>query len=78
MKDFATGWSGDCFSYVSELHNSSFGATLRTIANDFDLISCPRLKKNVKKIEYKGEEIEESKTAAIQVQIQDFTETELK
>ena len=44
MKDFGTGWIGDCFAYVSELFNSNFQETLGIVANDFGIINTKNVK----------------------------------
>lgn len=77
MKDFGTGWIGDCFAYISELFNSNFQETLSIVANDFGIINTKNVK-NKAKIEYKGEVCEEKSATVIQVEIRDFQEYELK
>lgn len=77
MKDFGTGWTGDCFAYVSELFNSDFQETLGIVANDFGIINT-KFVKNKAKIEYNGEVCEEKSATIIQVEIRDFQKYELK
>ena len=76
-KDFA-GPSFNVFSLVMFLFNCSYYKALRIIANDFNLVSFPKLEKNLAKIEYTGTVIKETEKSKITVEIQDFTEKELE
>lgn len=79
MHDFNGSFHGDVFAVVMYKFNCSFGEALRIIANDFDLISQPDLKKNKPKLEYDGAVMDEqSKTAVIQVEIRPFQQYELE
>lgn len=75
-KDFA----GPTFNFVGcvmHIFNCSYSQALKIIANDFNLIEFPNIEKNIKKIEYSGNILTETKSAIIQVEIQNFTEKEL-
>lgn len=77
-KDFATGQSLNCFGYVCELFSCNYYESLRIIANDFGLVKDESLFKNKGKIITKDFKIEEKEFSKIQVEVQDFTELELK
>lgn len=77
-KDFATNQSLNCFGYVMELFNCDYYTALKIIANDFGIIKNNSLVKNKGKIISKDFKIEEKEFSKIQVEIQDFTELELK
>lgn len=77
-KDFATGQSLNAFGYVMELFHCTYPEALRIIANDFGLIKDTNIKKNKGKIISKEFKVEEKSFSKIQVEIQDFTELELK
>lgn len=77
-KDFATGQSLDCFSYVMELFKCDYYSALGIIANDFNLISNSSYIKNRGKIISKNFKIKEKEFSKIQIEAQDFTDLELK
>lgn len=77
-KDFATGQSLNCFGYVCELFCCVYWEALRIIANDFGLVQDKSLVKNKGKIITKDFKITEKEFSKIQVEIQDFSELELK
>lgn len=77
-KDFATGQSLNAFGYVMELFHCTYPEALRIIANDFGLIKDSNIKKNKGKIISKDVKIEEKEFSKIQVEIQEFSELELK
>lgn len=77
-KDFATGQSLNAFGYVMELFHCTYPEALRIIANDFGLIKDSNIKKNKGKIISKEFKVEEKEFSKIQVEIQDFTDLELK
>lgn len=77
-KDFATNQHLNCFAYVMELFSCSYIESLRIIANDFNILKDDTLKKNKGKIISKDFKIEEKEFSKIQVEVQDFTELELK
>lgn len=78
MHDFSGAFHGDVFAVVMHKFNCSFGEALAIIANDFDLVKNPTIKKNKAKLEYDGAVMDEdSKTAIIQVEIRPFQQYEL-
>lgn len=77
MKDFGSDFSGDCFVYVSALYGISYYTALCTVANDFGLINMPNKKQNKAILNYTGTKFEETKTAEIRVEIQEFPDYEL-
>ena len=78
FKDFATDQYLDCFQVVKTLYNCSFNEALEIIANDFGLKKNSTLVKNKGKIDTSIPRIEEKEFSKIQVEIQDFSESELK
>lgn len=77
-KDFATGEHLSCFNYVMSLYRCNYYEALKIIANDFGIIQNQNLQKNRGKIIPKDIKIEEKEFSKIQVEIQDFTEVELR
>lgn len=77
-KDFATGQSLNCFGYVMELFKCDYYTALTIIANDFNIIKNNSLVRNKGKIISKDFRIDEKEFSKIQVEVQDFTELELK
>lgn len=77
-KDFATSQSLNCFGYVMELFQCDYHDALRIIANDFNIVKDNSLVKNKGKIISKEFKIDEKEFSRIQVEIQDFTDLELK
>lgn len=75
-KDFA-GPTFDCIGAVMHLYNCSYYIALRTIANDFELISFPKLEKHIQKIEFSGTIIDTTEKSKIQVEIRDYTDKEI-
>lgn len=78
FKDFATGQYLNVFSVVQTLYRCDFYKALRIIANDFGIIHDSSLKKNLGKINSNPIKIQDKEVSRIQVEIQDFTELELK
>ncbi len=78
FKDFATGQCLDCFNVVMTIFKCDYHAALRIIANDFGIVKNKALKKNSGKINKNTIKIEDKETSKIQVEIQDFTDLELK
>lgn len=77
-KDFATGKSYNCISFVMELYKVSYYKALKIIANDFGLIHDPKIIKNEKPPVIIDTVFEETKECIIRVKIQDFTKEELE
>ena len=78
FKDFATGEALNCFEIVKRLFNCNYFEALRIIANDFGIIHDKSLRKNTGKINYNPVKIQDKELSKIQVEIQDFTDLELK
>lgn len=76
-KDFA-GPSFDFLGAVMYIFNCSYYKALRIVANDFGFIELPKMEKNLRKIDYSGFVLKQTEKAKIQVEIQDFSEKELK
>ena len=77
FKDFA-GITGDVVTVVMTIFDCSYYQALRIIANDFNLVSYSKMDKNSPKLEYTGSIMEETSSAKIQVESQDFSEKELQ
>lgn len=77
-KDFATSDSFNCFGYVMELFKCSYQQALKIIANDFGIVKDNSIIKNKGKIISDNIKIQEKEFSKIQVEIQDFTDLELK
>ena len=73
FKDFATGQHLNVFGVVQTLYNCNYYESLRIIANDFGLLSNHEVKKDNNFIK-----IENTEPSNIQVEIQDFSDLELK
>ena len=78
LKDFQGDFHGDAIAVVMRIFSCDFTKALQIIANDFGIITRPKLSKNKPKLEYTGNTFEQTETAVIQVQIRDFQEHELK
>lgn len=78
FKDFATGQNFNVFSLVQYLYSCGFKEALKIIANDLGIIQSENHQKHLGKINYSPTKITEKDTAKIQVEIQDFTEQDLK
>ena len=77
FKDFATGQYLDCWNIVMYKYNCTYFQALEIVANDFGLIKSD-IKKNKGKIDLQIPKIEDKETSKIQVEIQEFTDLELK
>ena len=78
FKDFATGQHLDVFNVVATKYSVNYYEALKIIANDFGIKHDSSIKKNKGKIDYNIPKIEDKEMARIQVEIQEFTELELK
>lgn len=78
FKDFATGQYLDVFGVVQTLFRCNYYESLKIIANDFGIIKNNSLPKNQGKINYNPVKIQDKELCKIQVEIQEFTELELK
>lgn len=77
FKDFATNDYLDCWNVVMKQYGCTYWEALRIIANDFGLIKST-IPKNPGKIVTNYVKIEDKEMSKVQVEIQDFTELELK
>ncbi len=78
FKDFATGQNLNIFGVVQTLFNCDYHKALKIIANDFGIIKNNSLPKNPGKINLNTIKIEDKEISKIQVEIQDFSEQDLK
>ena len=78
FKDFATGQCLDIFSIVQQMFKCNYFEALKIIANDFGIIQNKSIKRNPGKINENPIKIEDNELSKIQVEIQDFTDLELK
>ena len=78
FKDFATGQHLNVFGVVQEIFRCTYFEALRIIANDFGIIKDSNLQKNPGKINSNPTKVKNKETAKIQVEVQEFTELELK
>lgn len=77
-KDFATNQHLNCFAYVMELFRCDYYTAIKIIANDFNILKDSSFVKNRGKIISKDFRIEEKEFSKIQIEVQDFTDLELK
>lgn len=77
-KDFATSDYLDCWNFVMKKYNCNYHEALKIIANDFGILHNSNVRKNKGKIDYNIPKIEDKEISKIQVEIQEFTELELK
>lgn len=78
FKDFATGQHLNVFGVVQELFRCDYFESLKIIANDFGIVRDKNLQKNPGKINENPIKIEDKETSKIQIEMQDFTDLELK
>lgn len=78
FKDFGTGQYLNCFEVVKTIYNCDYFTALNIIANDFNIVHSSIFQKNPGKINSNFTKLETKETAKIQVEIQDFTDLELK
>ena len=77
FKDFATGQNLNVFGVVQAKFNCDYYKALQIIANDFNLVQSS-IPKNKGKISSNPLKIKDKTIAKIQVEIQDFSNSELK
>ena len=77
-KDFATDQYLNCFGYVMELFRCDYYTALRIIANDFNIVHDDSFVRNKGRIIPKEFKIEEKEFSKIQIEVQDFSDQELK
>lgn len=78
FKDFATGQHLNVFGVVQEIFRCDYHEALRIIANDLGIVRDKTLQKNPGKINDNPTKINDKEMSKIQVEIQDFTDLELK
>lgn len=78
FKDFATGQHLSVFDVVQELFKCDYHEALRIIANDMEIVRDKTLHKNPGKVNENPTKISDKEMSKIQVEVQDFTDLELK
>lgn len=78
FKDFATGQHLNIFDIVQYIHKCNYFEALRIIANDLNIVDDKTLHKNNGKINLNPIKIKDKEVSKIQIEIQDFTDNELK
>lgn len=76
FKDFATGQYLDCWNVVMTLYHCTYKEALKIIARDFGIIKDNHVER--KKINLDVPLVKNKEISKIQVEVQDFTELELK
>lgn len=76
VKDFGSDYTGDWIYVVMNKYQCSYQKALNIAANDFGIQSFPKLEKN--KIIESKETLEDKQGAIIQVEIRDFTESDIQ
>ena len=75
--DFAMGLDLDFIGVVMEKFRIDYYSAINMIANDFNIISVPNMEKNIIEEVYNGEILEKSNPCKINVEIKDFSASEL-
>lgn len=78
FKDFATGQYLNVFDVVQSIFKCDYFESLRIIANDFGIVRNNALHKNPGKINLNPIKIKDKEISKIQIEIQEFTDNELK
>lgn len=78
FKDFATGQHLNVFDVVQSIFRCDYFEALRIIANDFGIVRDNALHKNPGKINLNPVKIKDKEISKIQIEIQEFTDNELK
>ena len=78
FKDFATGQHLNVFDVVQSIFKCDYFESLRIIANDFGIIRDSALRKNPGKINLNPIKIKDKEISKIQIEVQEFTDSELK
>lgn len=78
FKDFATGQYLNVFGVVQTMFQCDYWTSLQIIANDFGIVKNNQLHRNSGRINLAPTKVEEKESAKIQVEIQPFTDLELK
>lgn len=77
FKDFRGDFMGNFISVVMYKFQCSYGKALNIIANDFGIVTRPKLQVNKPLMKYTNTEFKETQEAVIQVEIKDFDQYEL-
>ena len=78
FKDFATGQHLNVFDVVQSIFKCDYFESLRIIANDFGIVRDNTLHKNPGKINLNPIKIKDKEISKIQIEVQEFTDSELK
>jgi hypothetical protein len=78
FKDFATGQHLNIFDVVQSIFRCDYFESLRIIANDFGIVRDNALHKNPGKINLNPIKIKDKEISKIQIEVQEFTDSELK
>ena len=78
FKDFATGQHLNIFDAVQSIFKCDYFEALRIIANDFGIVRDNALHKNPGKINLNPIKIKDKEISKIQIEVQEFTDSELK
>ena len=78
FKDFATGQHLNIFDVVQSIFRCDYFESLRIIANDFGIVRDNTLHKNPGKINLNPVKIKDKEISKIQIEVQEFTDSELK
>ena len=78
FKDFATGQHLNVFDVVQSIFRCDYFESLRIIANDFGIVRDNTLHKNPGKINLNPIKIKDKEISKIQIEVQEFTDSELK
>ena len=78
FKDFATGQHLNVFDVVQSIFKCNYFESLRIIANDFGIVRDNTLHKNPGKINLNPVKIKDKEISKIQIEVQEFTDSELK
>ena len=78
FKDFATGQHLNVFDVVQSIFKCDYFESLRIIANDFGIVRDSALRKNPGKINLNHIKIKDKEISKIQIEVQEFTDSELK
>ena len=78
FKDFATGQHLNVFDVVQSIFKCNYFESLRIIANDFGIVRDSALRKNPGKINLNPIKIKDKEISKIQIEVQEFTDSELK
>ena len=78
FKGFATGQHLNVFDVVQSIFKCNYFESLRIIANDFGIVRDSALRKNPGKINLNPIKIKDKEISKIQIEVQEFTDSELK